>query len=81
MRKRWGMMTHKVFVLVLSLGCILLLVLLDLLHRRSEALEKLHLRGNQLLHVWVVCCWWQLLTNTLITVVSLTWVIVHHLVG
>jgi hypothetical protein len=30
MRKRRGMMTHKVSVLVPSLGCILLLVLLDL---------------------------------------------------
>jgi hypothetical protein len=32
MRKHKGMMTHKVFVLVPSLGCILVLVLLDLLH-------------------------------------------------
>jgi hypothetical protein len=57
-------------VLVLSLGCILLLVLLDLLHRSSEALEKLHLRGNELLHGWVGWWWWQLLTSTLITSVS-----------
>jgi hypothetical protein len=32
MRKRRGTMTHKVSMLVLILGCILLLVLLDLLH-------------------------------------------------
>jgi hypothetical protein len=46
-KKRWGMMTHKVSMLVPSLECILLLgillVLLDLLHWSSEALEKLHL--------------------------------------
>jgi uncharacterized BrkB/YihY/UPF0761 family membrane protein len=74
MRKRRGMMTHKISVLVPSLGCILLLgillVLLDFLHSGSEALEKLHLRGNELLHGWVGWWWWQLLTNTLITGVS-----------
>jgi hypothetical protein len=44
-------------------------------------LKKLHLRGNELLHVWVGWWWWQLLTSTLIMGVSGTWVFVHHLVG
>jgi hypothetical protein len=65
MRKCMGMMTHKISVLVPSLGCILilgillvLLILLDLLYLSSEALERLHLRGNELLHGWVRWWWW-----------------------
>jgi hypothetical protein len=44
-------------------------------------LEQLHLRGNELLHVWVGWWWWQLLTSTLIMGVSRTWSIIHYLVG
>jgi hypothetical protein len=52
---------------ILMLGILLiLLVLLDYLYRGSEALEKLHLRGNELFHCWVGWQWWQLLTSTLI---------------
>jgi hypothetical protein len=45
---------------------LILLVLLDYLYRGSEALEKLHLCGNELFHCWVGWQWWQLLTSTLI---------------
>jgi hypothetical protein len=66
-------MAHKIPVLVSSLGRILLLmlvllILLNLLYRSSESLQKLHLRCNELLHVGIWWRWWQLLT-TLVFVV------------
>jgi hypothetical protein len=72
-KSRW-LMAHEISLLVSSLGCILmlgiLLVLLNLLHQGSEALEKLHLRGNRLFHCWVGWWWWQLLTSMLILCLS-----------
>jgi hypothetical protein len=43
------------------------LVLLNLLHRYSKALQKLHLGGDELFHVRVR--WWWYLLTTLIPVV------------
>jgi hypothetical protein len=42
--------------------------LLNLLHRCSETLQKLHLSGDELFHVGVQWWWWYLLT-TLVPVV------------
>ena len=67
------MMTHKIPVLISGRGCIMLLmlliqlVLLNLLHRYSKALQKLHLGGDELFHVRVR--WWWYLLTTLIPVV------------
>jgi hypothetical protein len=67
-------MAHEISVFVLSLGCILmlgiLLVLLNLLYRGSDALEKLHLHGNELLHCWGGWQWWELLTSAMILCLS-----------
>jgi hypothetical protein len=80
MRESRWVVAHEIPVLVSSLGCILLLmlvllvllILLYLLHRSSESLQKLHLRCDKLLHVGIWWRWWQLLTNTLISVVHRT---------
>jgi hypothetical protein len=63
-RESWRVMAHKILVLISSRGCILLLllvlpillVLLNLLYRYSESLQKLHLSGYKLLHVRVWSC-------------------------
>jgi hypothetical protein len=72
MRERWRAMAHKVPMLISSRGCILLLlillVLLNLLYRCSETLQKLHLSFDELFHVRVWWWWWYLLT-TLVPVV------------
>jgi hypothetical protein len=75
-RESWWVMAHKIPMLISSRGCILLLllvlliplVLLNLLHRCSESLQKLHLNGDKLFHVRVRWWWWYLLT-TLVPVV------------
>jgi hypothetical protein len=76
-------MTHEVPVLISGQGCILLmlliqLVLLNLLNRCSESLQKLHLGGDELFHVGVR--WWCLLT-TLVYVVVGSLASVHQLIG
>jgi hypothetical protein len=55
MRERWRVMAHKIPVLISSRGCILLvlLILLNLLHRCSETLQKLQLSDDELFHVRV----------------------------
>jgi hypothetical protein len=68
----WRVMTHKIPMLFSGRGCILLmlliqLVLLNLLNNRSDSLQNLHLGGNELLHVGVR--WWWYLLTTLIPVV------------
>jgi hypothetical protein len=70
-------MTHEVPVLISGRGCILLLllmllillVLLNLLNGRSDSLQKLHLGGNELLHVGI-WWWWYLLTTLVLVVVG-----------
>jgi hypothetical protein len=70
-RESWRVMAHKVPMLISSRGCILLLllvlliplVLLNLLHRCSESLQKLHLSSDKLFHVRVRWWWWYLLTT------------------
>jgi hypothetical protein len=49
---------------------LILLVLLNLLHRCSESLQKLHLSGDKLLHVRVQWWWWYLLTMLVPVVVG-----------
>ena len=73
MRESRRVVAHKISMLVSSLGYILLLLLvllvfLNLLHRSSESLQKLHLHCDKLLHIGVWWQWWQLLT-TLVSVV------------
>jgi hypothetical protein len=60
-------MTHKVPVLISSLGCMLLLlllvlqvllILLNLLYQSCESLHKLHLRCNELIHSGIGWQWW-----------------------
>jgi hypothetical protein len=88
MRERWRVMAHKIPVLISSWGCILLLlvvllilpILLNLLHRCSETLQKLHLSYDELFHVGVRWWWWYLLT-TLVLVVVGSLASVHHLIG
>jgi hypothetical protein len=46
---------------------LVLLVLLNLLHRCSESLQKLHLSCDKLLHIRVQ--WWWYLLTTLIPIV------------
>jgi hypothetical protein len=61
MRESWQVMAHKIpmlissrgYILLLLLVLVVLLVLLNLLNRRSESLQKLHLRYDKLLHVRV----------------------------
>jgi hypothetical protein len=87
-RESWRVMAHKIPVLISSRECILLLllmlliqlVLLNLLHRCSETLQKLHLGGDELLHIRVRWWWWYLLTM-LVPVVVVSLASVHHLIG
>jgi hypothetical protein len=37
--------------------------------QKHESLQKLHLCYDKLLHVWIWLRWWQLLTNTLVSVI------------
>jgi hypothetical protein len=63
-------------MLISSLGCVLLLllvllvllILLYLLYRCYKSLQKLHLRGDELIHRGIGWWWWQLL-STLVPVV------------
>jgi hypothetical protein len=71
MREHRRVMAHKVLVLISSRGCILLLlILLNLLHRCSETLQKLHLSCDELFHVGVRWWWWYLLTMLVPVVVG-----------
>jgi hypothetical protein len=87
MEECWRVMTHKIPVFVSSRGCILLLllmlliqlILLNLLHKCSEALQKLHLGGDELFHVGVR--WWWYLLTTLVSVIVGSLASVHHLIG
>jgi hypothetical protein len=76
MRESRQVIAHEISMLVSSRGYILLLllvllvqlVLLNLLHRHSESLQKLHLSYDKLLHIRVRWWWWYLLT-TLVPIV------------
>ena len=71
-------MTHEISMLVSSLGCVLLLllvllvllILLNLLHRSCESLQKLHLRGDELIHHGIGWWWWQLLTMPVLVIIG-----------
>jgi hypothetical protein len=65
MRESKRVMAHEIPMLISSLWCLfllmlvllVLLILLYLLHRRSESLQKLHLRCDELLHIGVGWRW------------------------
>jgi hypothetical protein len=84
----WWVVTYKILVFISGRGCILLLllmlliqlVLLNLLNSCRETLQKLHLSGDELLHVGVRWGWWYLLTTLVPDVVGFL-TSVHHLIG
>jgi hypothetical protein len=47
-----------------------LLILLNLLYRNCESLQKLHLRCDELIHSGVGWWWWQLLTTLVLMVIG-----------
>jgi hypothetical protein len=56
-------------MLLLSVHLVLL-ILLNLLHRSCESLHKLHLRSDELIHSVVGWWWWQLLTTLILMVIG-----------